>query len=159
MTLFAKKDLDNDSCTKAKQNEVAPGEHDDDGQAAAQAASVPPPPPPPPPPLMPYQNIYPSIPHSPPAYVESKKGDDKDPLISSSPLSGRLRSKKGTGKDMSGRDAENFPMIQVPNPNTEPGHPEHLYVFRPWTDAECTNACVGLTLPDVDFDTHTAEVN
>ena len=47
MTLFAKKELDNDSCTKAKQNEVAPEEHDGDGQAAAQAAPVPPPPPPP----------------------------------------------------------------------------------------------------------------
>ncbi|XP_056264793.1 uncharacterized protein LOC130189847 [Pseudoliparis swirei] len=61
------------------------------------------------------------------------------------PISTRLRNRPTNIP----KKANAFPMLQVSNPHDAE---TPAYVFRPWMEAECTNACEGVTPPQKNFD-------
>ncbi|XP_016523310.1 uncharacterized protein LOC107835442 isoform X1 [Poecilia formosa] len=84
--------------------------------------------------------IYPPLPVSPPPlYNEEGAGP------SGQGHSYNLRKYRTPRVMYSPEGTEQYPMIEVPNPNPRDGQPQHIYVFRPWTLKEARKAVEGIT--------------
>ncbi|XP_027861364.1 uncharacterized protein LOC114137055 [Xiphophorus couchianus] len=91
--------------------------------------------------------IYPPLPVSPPPlYNEESAGP------SGLGHSYDLRKYRTPRVMYSSEGAEQYPMIQVPNPNPRDAQSPHIYVFRPWTLKEARKAVEGITPASEDSD-------
>ncbi|XP_043981656.1 uncharacterized protein LOC122836064 [Gambusia affinis] len=91
--------------------------------------------------------LYPTLPVSPPPLYEEEGAGPSDQGHSYN-----LRQNRKPKVSYSLEGTEQYPMIQVPNPNPRDGQPPHIYVFRPWTLKEARKAVEGITPVSEDPD-------